>query len=192
MHGAHEQPTYMSHDMICAAVRKRERRQEQIALEPEIGKHKVQKPVMLGHDAAPHSARCCSPPTTSSTLRRSLARLLLAPARRALHLRRSLLASLSHQLRTPPAPRSSLLPYATRALLPLVACAARPAEPRLVLVVVVLARCRCWWWWCSHAAGSHSNDRNRLASAFPSLMLQMHVSSVSEVYCNGYIWMLQK
>jgi hypothetical protein len=43
----------------------------------------------------------------------SLARLLLAPARHAPHLRRLLLASLSHRLRTPPAPRSSLLPYAT-------------------------------------------------------------------------------
>ena len=42
------------------------------------------------------------------------------------------------------------------------------------------------------AVGSHPNDHNRQAPAFPSPILQMYVSSVSEVCCNCYIWMLQK
>jgi hypothetical protein len=42
------------------------------------------------------------------------------------------------------------------------------------------------------AAGSHPNNRNRSAPAFPFPMLQMYVSDISEVRCNCYIWILQK
>jgi hypothetical protein len=111
-----------------------------------------------------------------------LARLLLAPTGRAPHLRRSLLTPHSRQSCALPAPLAPRSGHAG----PTPSCSTRRSlrqAKRPVPMVVVLARRRI------------PSRRPKLTGpTFPSTMLQMYISSVSDVSeacCNYFIWMLQ-
>jgi hypothetical protein len=122
-------------------------------------------------DTAPHSTRYCCllPPRVPPC-----ATCSLAPCSYPSHLRPSLLDPLSRLSRAPPTSLLALaVSHAVCSLLQWVS----PA---------LSSQGRCYWWWCSRAtvgscagvahapprgAGSHPDDQNRPASAFPSPML---------------------
>jgi hypothetical protein len=138
-----------------------------------------------GHPPYPDLMRlnlphCFLPPRASPRTARTFAPCS-HPSRA--HLRRSLLTPHSRQSCALPAPLAPRSGHAG----PTPSCSTRRSlrqAKRPVPMVVVLARRRI-----------PSRRPKLIGPAFPSIMLQMYISSVSDVSeacCNYFIWMLQK